>query len=263
MKKLLFILISVLLAHSDVFGQSISKQINDVKRSSQYLSAEATMDTEANAYQLAEELLAKQISEYVSEHKSLKKAPTVIVKDVAGKAERMQMKRGTMVRVFLYVKKSDVIAADNTRVIVQKDNSQSVASGGDSEFISSVKPVESEIVETDNRNKELKEPVTSEDSSLSADWKHTVINELLQCSSVEEAQDLMSRFQMEMKIKRYGSPNNCKNPEKCFWLIFDDQNQIVTILGTGISERTNFRTKETDSLTNYSGKGAIWFTIAN
>lgn len=61
----LIILLTLILFPLTVGGQSISKQINDIKRSSKYLSAEATLETESKAYELANELLAKQISEFI------------------------------------------------------------------------------------------------------------------------------------------------------------------------------------------------------
>lgn len=271
MKRFLLFVISTIISLS-ALGQSISKQINDIKRSSHYITAEATMETEAKAYELAQELLGKQIAEYASEQKSLKKAPNVIVKDVAGKAEKMQMNRGSMVRVFLYVKKNDIIAADNTRILVQNVQTESQKSGTKSQqapeeqnpqattdFVPFAEPIESEAVENASPLTEHNADIINDGQS---EWKQNTINEILQCNSVGEAKSLMDRLRTEMKIKRYGAPNNCKNPEKCYWLIFDEQENIITVLGTGSSERTNFRTKETDTLVNYSGKGAIWFTFA-
>lgn len=276
MKRIITIFLAFVIIPTFSFGQSVSKQINDIKRSSQYISAEATMETEAKAYELAEELLGKQISEYASAQKSLKKAPNVIVKDVAGKAEKMQMNRGTMVRVFLYVKKSDIIAADNTRVLVQNVPRQdgtpqkeiiTKVSSEEQEFrdqniSSTVEPIESKIPEagsddiSENENRSF-------EITVAESWKQAVIDELLNSGSIGEARKLMERYRSELKIKRYGSPNNCKNPEKSLWIIFNEQDQIVTILGEGNQERTNYRTNESDNLTNYSGKGAIWFTFAN
>ena len=271
MKRFLLFVISTIISLS-ALGQSISKQINDIKRSSHYITAEATMETEAKAYELAQELLGKQIAEYASEQKSLKKAPNVIVKDVAGKAEKMQMNRGSMVRVFLYVKKNDIIAADNTRILVQNVQTESQKSGINSQqapeeqepqattdFVSLAEPIKSEADENADSSTEHDADIINDGQS---EWKQNTINEILRCNSVGEAKSLMDRLRTEMKIKRYGVPNNCKNPEKCYWLIFDEQENIITVLGTGSSERTNFRTKEMDTLMNCSGKGAIWFTLA-
>ena len=268
MKKKLFILLAVSLVSLYALGQSISKQINDIKRNSQYICAEATMQTEAEAYELADELLAKQISEFVSDHKSLKKATNVIVKDVAGKAEKIQMNRGAMTRVFLYVKKSDIIAADNTRVLVQAADSTESA-------------VLSDVGETNNRIDLIDESFVSQveevevsdscsnvevgyvdDLGLPFKWQEDLIKELLDCSNKTDAIELMKRLRAERKLKRYGAANTCPNPERSFWLIIDDKENVVTILGEGNSERTNFRSLTKDSLDKYSGMGAIWFTMS-
>ena len=239
------------------FAQSVSKQINDVKRSSRYLSAEATLETEEDAYKLAEELLTKQISEYVAEQKDLKSAPNVIVKDVAGKAEKMQMNRGTMVRVFLYVKKSDILAADNTRILVQPANKTPL---NKSEPTSTVEPIAEETDSMSVATIEEKESTPKVQDNVS--WQKEVMNRIFQSENIAKAQEVLKRLKVEMKIKRYGSPDSCKNAEKCYWIIFEDNGNIITILGTGRNERINYKTMEKDALTNYTGKGAMWFTLA-
>lgn len=271
MKRILLFVISTIISFP-ALCQSISKQINDIKRSSHYITAEATMETETNAYELAQEILGKQIAEYASEQKSLKKSPNVIVKDVAGKAEKMQMNRGTMVRVFLYVKKSDIIAADNTRVLVQNAQASSQKSDTNSQQVSEEQRAQTstdfvsfaETIEGDSYENTDSSRLQNTDilNDVQGGWQENTINEILLCKTVVEAKSLMDRLHTEMKIKRYGAPSNCKSPEKCYWLIFDEQENIITVLGTGNSERTNFRTKGADTLANYSGKGAIWFTLA-
>lgn len=271
MKKKLFVLFAVGLVSLYALGQSISKQINDIKRNSQYICAEATMQTEAEAYELADELLAKQISEFVSDHKSLKKATNVIVKDVAGKAEKIQMNRGAMTRVFLYVKKSDIIAADNTRVLVQAADSAEptkLAEVGetnknveqiDESFVSQVEEVEEVEASDSCSNAEIG---YVDDLGLPYKWQEELIKDLLDCSNKAEAIELMNRLRAERKLKKYGAANTCLNPARSFWLIFDDNENVVTILGEGNAERTNFRSLTKDSLDKYSGMGAIWFTMS-
>ena len=279
MRKILLLSTMILVLSTNVWGQSISKQINDIKRSKEYLTAEATMDTQVKAYEIAEELLAKQIGEYISEKKTLKNAPNVIVKDVAGKAEKLQMSRGTMTRVFLFVKKSDVIAADNTRVLVQPQNTQldnkKESLQEDCETVENSVPQKSiemeQTVKKEDAPISTVEPLENDRPTLSGNeslrlktaWKQTAIDELLASSSITDARAKMNRLRAELKLKRYGSPDNCKEPEKCFWIIFNENEEIITILGPGNSERTNFRSLTIDSLKNYSGLGAMWFTFAN
>ena len=284
MKRQLISLVLLMLTTVTMMAQSVSKQINDIKRSKDYISAEATLDTQEQAYALAEELLSKQIEEYVSEEKNLRNAANVIVKDVAGKAERLQMSRGSMTRVFLYVKKSDVIAADNTRVLVQPKNAASAKTEKNTTVVNKetpkketpVKKVEQTAKTTSDATVEPAkvEPIQKQshfrpagegDPSrrLAKAWQQNVVDDLLACGNITEARAKMNRFRAELKVKRFGSPDNCRTPEKCFWIVFNDKEQIVTILGPGSDNRTNFRTLTADQLSNYSGLGAMWFTMAN
>ena len=260
MKKLIVLTISLIMV-STAMGQSVSKQINDIKRSKQYITAEATMETEEQAYALAEELLAQSISEYVADKKSLKQAANVIVKDVAGKAEKLQMKRGEMARVFLYVKKSDIIAADNTRVLVQPNNTAGKDAGKkkDKEKSKAAKTSDSSL-ELASTVEDIKGDAPSETAADS--WQLNAINELLACESLAVAQKKLEDMKIDMQVKRYGVPATCRYPEKCCWLIFDEQQNIVTVLGEGSDSRMNYKTQQADKLSNYKDHGAIWFMLA-
>lgn len=279
-KKYVLSLVLLIAASGYALAQSVSKQINDIMRSNEYITAEATLETEAKAYELAEELLSKRIEEYVNEKKTLKNAPNVIVKDVAGKAEQLKMNRGTMTRVFLFVKKDDVMAADNTRVLVQPKNVPTAPVTVKPKNASKPKePVKKKEEKEESKKEEKQEetvlvstvepvntpPVANGDQSLrlAKSWQQDAIDELLACSNVTEARAKMNRLRIGLKIKRFGSADSCKNPEKCFWLIFNEQEQVVTILGPGTDSRTNFRSLTKDNLKNYTGQGAIWFTLAN
>lgn len=260
MKKLIVLTIALIMA-STVMGQSVSKQINDIKRSKQYISAEATMETEEQAYALAEELLAKSISEYVADKKDLKQAANVIVKDVAGKAEKLQMKRGEMARVFLYVKKNDIIAADNTRVLVQPNNTAAKETekkkGEEKSKTARASDSSPDLVST---VEDIKGDAPSDVAAGS--WQVKAINELLACESLAEAQKKLEEMKTDMQVKRYGAPATCRNPEKCCWLIFDEQQNIVTVLGEGSDSRINHKTQQADKLSNYKDHNAIWFMLA-
>lgn len=257
MKKIC-LLFGLLLTTTLTSAQSVSKQINDIKRDTTYISAEATLDTETKAYEFAEELLIHQIEEYVGDKKVLRKAPNVIVKDVAHKAERILMNRGQMTRVFLYVKKSDVIAAQNTRVLVQPGNVKKTDedSGKPGTVV-----IEAPVVPTATTNNDTIS--RREEAGSIPSWQLQVINELLSCITIAEAQEVLTRLQAEMKVKRYGRPDNCSHPDKCYWLIFNAEGKVITVLGTGIVDRTNYRTNTVDNLSNFRGNGAIWFTLNN
>ena len=267
--------------------QSDSKKINSIKRNPSYLYAEATMETEEEAFNTAKEALMTYIQEYIDSKKSLSNANSVIVKDIANRCERMQMMRGDMYRVLVYVKKNDIIPAANSETIdrpnsaVVKDTIVAVKADttalkqADTMAVNAVAvddglPTVNEINNKPNvfgNNSEEKEAVEQNmvetAAKLEIAWQQQVIDELLEASSLTEAKAMLNRFKAEFKVKRYGSYNECKNIGESFWLIVENGGgSVKAILGPGADERTNFKTMIKDRLGNYSGYDAIWFTLA-
>lgn len=261
-KRISLLLLLALLSLTGAVAQSVSKQINDVKRSDKYLSAEATMETNEKAYELAQELLSKQIEEYVAGQKELKKAPNVIVKDVAGKAEQLKMNRGEMVRVFLYVKKSDIQAANNTQILVQPGNATTEKKETKKETKKGKTTSVPEAVVTQLLAQASSGSVQRSAATDVAPWQQAIVDEVLECSSATQVQQTLGNLRSRMKVKRYGTPDTCRKPAEAFWVILSADGQVQTVLGPATdSSRTNFRTGESDSLDNYKGLGAIWFTL--
>ena len=267
--------------------QSDSKKINSIKRNPSYLYAEATMETEEEAFNTAKEALMTYIQEYIDSKKSLSNANSVIVKDIANRCERMQMMRGDMYRVLVYVKKNDIIPAANSETIdrpnsaVVKDTIVAVKADttalkqADTMAVNAVAvddglPTVNEINNKPNvfgNNSEEKEAVEQNmvetAAKLEIAWQQRVIDELLEASSLTEAKAMLNRFKAEFKVKRYGSYNECKNIGESFWLIVENGGgSVKAILGPGADERTNFKTMIKDRLGNYTGYDAIWFTLA-
>ena len=267
--------------------QSDSKKINSIKRNPSYLYAEATMETEEEAFNTAKEALMTYIQEYIDSKKSLSNANSVIVKDIANRCERMQMMRGDMYRVLVYVKKNDIIPAANSETIdrpnsaVVKDTIVAVKADttalkqADTMAVNAVAvddglPTVNEINNKPNvfgNNSEEKEAVEQNmvetAAKLEIAWQQRVIDELLEASSLTEAKAMLNRFKAEFKVKRYGSYNECKNIGESFWLIVENGGgSVKAILGPGADERTNFKTMIKDILGNYYCYDAIWFTLA-
>ena len=81
--------------------------MNSIKRNSNYLYAESTMPTEKEAFEIASELLYQQVKEYAEGKKSFQNRD-ILIRDIAQVRDSIQLQRGDMVKVFLYVKKSDI-----------------------------------------------------------------------------------------------------------------------------------------------------------
>lgn len=241
-RKVLLLILAILFAIPAFCQESDSKKINKVKRNSQYLYAEATMKDPVEAYNTAIELLNGYIDEYVQTKKKYKSSENIIVKDMETKTDKIQMKRGEMTRVFVYVKKSDIIPAENSMV---RENA-----GKREES----KPLESTVTPIPAE--------TDETRRLTVAWQQEIVDNLLACTTLIEAKALLNRQKSEFKVKRIGSMNNCRNKAECFWVIGDESGALVTVLGPGTTERTNFKQLQTDALENYPTASAIWFTMS-
>lgn len=252
--RLIVFLVASVLA-SGVYAQMETKKINSIKRNSQYLYGEGTEDTEAAAYETAKEYLLMQINEYVESKKKLNKAENIILKDVGENYEKIQMQRGERIRVFLYVKKNDIIAAENTEVLVKAplppDGGKTEDDGLKSTYV------------TIGNDPGMEEGV-KENFQLEKAWQQEVVNQLCQTVAITEARALLARMKAEYKIKRYGAFQDCRNPDACFIIVFDSSNGLIkAVLGPGNSQRANYQSGQYDSLDNYPENGAMWFTLSD
>lgn len=97
--------------------------ITKVKRSpGTYVYAEATCRTEEEAKSIAEDVFLQNINEYVASQKKLRGANNIVVNNQKGLQQTVTLPRGSnMHRVFMYVKKNDIIPADNSVVLSKEE----------------------------------------------------------------------------------------------------------------------------------------------
>ena len=59
----------------------------------------------------------------------------------------------------------------------------------------------------------------------------------------------------------YGKFATAEHPELCYLIVYDPAGNICALLGKGEDVRPNLKTGRDDSIKNYRGCGAIWFTL--
>ena len=295
--KKIIILVTFLVGSWVMAQQSTSKQINQIKRNPLYLYSEATMDTEDEAHKIACEMLLQQVKEYIASRKTLTGTDNILIKDIKTKSESLMMRRGAMYRVFVYVSKIDIEAVDNVTTI----NITTGTTTSTNKVMSKVTEVESSVESKQEEYKEAEkdenvvpntngwvEPETMsmskpalvvEDEEMQATlstevisanmqstnlpkWQQQAIETLLRCDNLFSIQSKLSRLKSEYKISRYGTPDKCRSVENSYWIIFDDDGKLITILGEGKNERVDYSSMQTSSLEKYKGMNALWFNFA-
>lgn len=201
----------------------VKKQINRIKKSTQYIYAESTAPTEADARNFAEEKLYEEVNTWVATQKKMKKSTNFVVNNKKELWTTLSMPRGNnMFRSFIYVKKSDIIPTENA-VVISNNNLPAVE---------------------ENLQATLPEAVGI----------------IAACTLYSDMAAKIQKLKTEGKIKSYARYSALNNPDNYYLVIYNKEGKVVAVLTPG-TERRNVKTNKTDSVKNYSGCGAIGFEL--
>ncbi len=113
---------------------SVLKTINSIKTDKNYIYGEATLSSEDDARELAVEMLVREANNWAA-HVSQTEEADLDAEAVAALAESIDLPRGNMVRVFVYVKKTALkpVLEDAGLEMAESDAEEAAESGDDSE----------------------------------------------------------------------------------------------------------------------------------
>lgn len=205
------------------------KEINKIKKSSQYIYAEATASTEQEAKELAEEILYQEINEWVASQKKLRQSSDILISDRKELWATVSLLRGNMYRSFIYVKKSNIQSADNTEII-SNDNHDNLTS------------------------------TVEQMKNQAANAYPETVTKIAACQEYTEMANMIKEMEAQGKIEHYARYASLTKPENYYLAIYDKTGKVKAVLSPG-NERTNVVTGQADAVTNYAGCGAIGFTV--
>lgn len=227
--KILVTIVATLFCVGETAAQidaDTKKVISSIKKSNQYIYAEATAATADEAKALAEEMLHEEINSYVAT-KNKMRGSNIVINNRNSLWTAVELPRGNMFRSFLYVKKSDIQAVKNVEVIENK-----------SQDVEEVKPATVRQLYPE------------------------VVESVAKCTKYADMAELVKRLKEEGKIVHYGRYSSLSNPEIYYLAIYNKDGDVVAVLTPG-ENRVNVKTGNADRLTNYSGCGAIGFKVNN
>ena len=156
-----------------------------------------------------------------------------------------------MVKVFLYVKKSDIQTAENVTLL----------SGGGASKPEEIVPGNVEKVELERAPEENTSSAQNISLRLESAWQQNAVDQLLSAGSFAAAKAMLARMKAEYKIKNTGPLSSCRRPAESFMLVGKD-GKVQTVLGPGADTRTDFRTLTSVPATLPDQADIIWFTFA-
>lgn len=228
MKQFLLFLTACCFLPVHLMGDDLDKakkEINRIKKNSQYIYSEVTAPDAQEAKDMAEDILYSEINEWVSKQKKLRNSPNIVINNRKELWTSMELPRGNMFRAFLYVKKSDIIPAENTEVI---ENS------------SKVEEIKSEV----NFSMQLPD----------------VVLEIVKCTRYSDMASMITNMKQQGRIAHYGRYSSLDKPEDYYLAIYNREGEVVAVLSPGTT-RMNVQSRQADSEQNYKGCGAIGFKV--
>lgn len=204
----------------------LKKEINRIKKSSLYLYGEGTDSTAEAAHELAEEILEAEINKWAATKKRLQNSTSFIVNNKKSLRTTIALPRGNMFRAFVYVKKSDIMAGENSTLV------------GNTKPVSTVEDITTTVT----------------------DVYPDVVVALSGCTEYADLASKIQLFKSDGKIKSFARYADLEQPEACYLAIYDRAGKVLALLTPG-SERKNVATGQPDSTSNYSGCGALGFEV--
>ena len=272
--------------------------ITKVKRSpGTYVYAEATCRTEEEAKSIAEDVFLQNINEYVASQKKLRGANNIVVNNQKGLQQTVTMPRGSnMHRVFMYVKKNDIIPADNSVVLSKEEvaKTETPAPKANTEAAKVATPTadvttpkadvaevkaesaqpKTEVAEAKAEPKaEVKAETKATTTEVAASTLEKIIPEKPQ--AIPEAAKKMATFTnvktaavwlKDMKangtVTEYNKYNAVADKEAYWLVIYDSHGDIAAVLTDG-KQRRNAATQKPDHERNYPNCAALCVKFAN
>ena len=233
---------------------SLVDSINNIKRNMAFVYGEATEESRLSADSLARTDLLLNIQEWV-----FKNTQRVIDEELDTRISRniktISMRRADKIRVFVYVQKYDVMPLLADMGIHFSDSTAVDVFG----------TPRKERVDTENllaTSKKLAEIFAKGNDKPKT--RNEVLNKILKAKNFFELRTTLKTLIDQKAIISYGKGKTNKQPESCYWVIYDRAGNIKAVLDKGKDNRKNLKTNRNESLSNYEGKGygAIWFQIA-
>ena len=237
MKRIILSILTLGLAMASFAIDDRVEQINAIKKNSSYLYGEATTPTQEESTTLAYERLQEEVFKWVQ----CDQVELCInsVKDINQFTDTMMTRRVDMYRVFVYVEKVKLMAV-----------------------VDSVPPVDSvQIAEVDTAIVKKDSVQINETNDSAKMTPNEVLQQIKNAKNFFELKSIMQPLKEQGDIIDYGKYATAQHPELCYLIVYDPAGNISALLGKGDEVRQNLKTGKEDSIRNYRGCGAIWFTL--
>lgn len=253
-KTIILILTTLLSVHFHASAQeSDAKAINTIKRNPAYFFSESTMAVPAEARESACLSLISYINDALDQVSPGRK---VTPKELAA-IKYLTAKRGTNTRVLAYIEKSMFGLGEAPAPQPQP------APQPEPQPAPTPTPEPRPAPQPEPTPAPAPAPVKESRQTVSkADAANDIIDELLEATTFDGIRNLLQVYKAAHKISGYGTPRECRDASRCYWIVCNTDFKPVALLGPGAADRRhNYKSGATEGLADYPGMIAVWFAI--
>ena len=249
------------------------QQINAIKMDMDtYLFAESTTESWESALENAKFLLNIEIENFIKSL-GLKDSVEGFVARTSNKMMQLQSMRGSRYRAFIYVKKSEIVPylAGEEVVYVSTDAHSQITPFDPAKAAAEKAAAEKAAAEQAAAEQSAAEKAAAEQARLDSIKAAEEAARLEAAKLTDMERDMLAvtagadigAFVMGLSnnnaIQAYGKFRDMPENVDCLLFVYNRDKEIVAYLRKTGNTYFNLQTKQTDSITNYKGCGAIWF----
>ena len=242
------------------------QQINAIKMDMDtYLFAESTTESWESALENAKFLLNIEIENFIKSL-GLKDSVVGFVARASNKMMQLQSMRGSRYRAFIYVKKSEIVPylAGEEVMYVPTDAHSKItpfdpvkAAEEAAEKAAAEKAAAEQAAAEQARLDSIK--AAEEAARLEAAKLTDMERDMLAVTAGADIGAFVKELSNNNAIQAYGTFKDMPENTDCLLFVYNRDKEIVAYLRKTGNTYFNLQTKQTDSITNYKGCGAIWF----
>ena len=244
------------------------QQINAIKMDMDtYLFAESTTESWESALENAKFLLNIEIENFIKSL-GLKDSVVGFVARASNKMMQLQSMRGSRYRAFIYVKKSEIVPylageevmnvpTDAHSQITPFDPVKAAAEKAAAEKAAAEQAAAEQAAAEQARLDSIK--AAEEAARLEAAKLTDMERDILAVTAGADIGAFVKELSNNNAIQAYGTFKDMPENTDCLLFVYNRDKEIVAYLRKTGNTYFNLQTKQTDSITNYKGCGAIWF----
>lgn len=246
MKRIICSILTFVLVLGASAGDWRLEKINSIKKNSAYLYGEATVSTLEQATTLAYEELQREVYAWLQND-------SLSVKDINRLSDTVMVRIVNVYRVFAYVEKSKLKSlppvTDKTDTVPAK-----------TPIVEKILEKKDSTLFTDSVRQVINKRFFGKEGKMKQRENDALLR-LKKAKNFFELKEIMQPLKDKGDIIDYGKYATAEHPELCYLIVYDPAGNICALLGKGKDVRKNLKTGNDDSIKNYRGCGAIWFTL--